>query len=370
MTAADRLRGGTGMNGTAVRLGQARSLTTVDAPAAVTLLRRSLASRNPYTAPVEAGLRDLAELYVRLTIDSPAETATLGWAAYLRRATLGRHGEADARTRDIDRLVVELAQHRGTTVSPVGLLSTLTTSHVDGGSRASRTVAARFCVVDLLHACGLCETAEREAIAALCQWAPHHHDAPDVTYTYLVETLAALDHCGRIRQGRSVLNAYGAMLPEAGTDGDAFLRACVRIRLGDRRQIQCHEYVCGARRRLHRPRPRRSYEDLRAAVLRWLAGGDHGGEGLSTPRPPPELSRHVAPDPARVGKPAESNVADGSARPGSLTARRTAGDLPAQRRSDVALEQLERRAVLVLGQVIASAYAGSRRPVVAAGRLP
>ena len=165
------------------------------------------------------------------------------WAVYLRRATLSRYGESATRTRDIDGLVVELAQRRGT-ASPTEL-PTLTANGVDGGSRAVRTVAARFCVVDLLHTCGLCATAEREALAALCQWAPHHEHAPDVTYTYLVETLVVLDRCGRVKQGRSVLNAYGAMLPETGTDGDALLHSYVRLRLGDRQQIEHHEDICG-----------------------------------------------------------------------------------------------------------------------------
>lgn len=270
------LRGGMGMSRTAAHRDRARSLIAVDSPAAVTLLRRCLAGRNPYMAPVDAAIRDLAELYVRLTLDAPAETATIGWAAYLRRATLHLHGEADPKTHDVGRLVIDLAQRRGTPASPLAL----TTNRIDGGLRAGRTVAARFAVVDLLHTCGLCEAAEREAIAALCQWAPHHDDAPDITYTYLVDTLAALDHCGRTSQGKAVLNAYGALLPEVGTDGDALLRSYVWLRLGNRQQIERHQDVCGIR--LHRPSLRRSY-DLRATILHSLTRGDDGSE--STPIP-------------------------------------------------------------------------------------
>lgn len=252
---------------TAAHLSRVRSLIAVDAPAAVALLRRCLAGRNPYTAPVKADICDLAELYVKLTVDAPAETATLGWAVYLRRAAVGRYGETDPRTRGTDRLVIELAQRRGKPAKPIDL-RTLTAGRGDGGSRAGRAIAARFRVVDLLHACGLCEAAEWEAVAALCRWAPHHDDAADITYTYLVETLAVLDHCGRVKRGLSVLNAYGAMLPDPGTDGDAYLRSRVRLRLGDRRQIQHHEEVCGFRHRRH------SCQDLRTAILHSLARGD------------------------------------------------------------------------------------------------
>jgi len=290
----DTPRGGTRTGRTAVHLDQARSLIAADPPAAVTLLRKCLASRNPYTAPVNAEIRDMAELYVRLTIDTPAETTTVGWAVYLRRAVLSRYGETDERTHDTARLLTELAQRRATTpTSPIDL-PTLTTSGIDGGSRASKAVTARFSVVDLLHTSGLCEAAEREAIAALCQWAPHHDAAPDITYTYLVDTIAALDHCGRIKQGESVLNAYGAMLPEAGTAGDTYLRSYVTLRLGNRQQIQRHQNVCGIRHRLHRPHPRRSYEDLHATILHSLAHDEDDSESHSTPTPtartPPDQS--------------------------------------------------------------------------------
>jgi hypothetical protein len=228
-----------------------------------------LASRNPFTAPVNAATRDVAERYVWLTIDGPAETATIGWAVYLRRAALSLYGEIDERTHDTGRLVVELAQRRGAPARAVDPLA-ITISRIDGGFRAGMAVADGFAVVAHLHTCGLCEAAEWEAIAALCQWAPHHDDAPDVTYTYLVETLALLDHCGRIRQGESVLNAYAAVLPEAGTEGDAFLRTYVKLRLGNRREIHCHEKVC----RIRRLRLRPSNEDLRRTILHLLAHGD------------------------------------------------------------------------------------------------
>jgi hypothetical protein len=164
------------MSRTAAHLGQARSLIAVDAPAAVISLRKCLAGRNPYTAAVDAQTRDAAELYVRLTLVTPAETATIGWAVYLLRATLHLYGETDPRTRDMGKLVIDLAQRRGMSASTLAL----TANRVDGGLRAGRAVAARFAVVDLLHNHGLCEAAEREAVAALCQWAAHHDDAPDI----------------------------------------------------------------------------------------------------------------------------------------------------------------------------------------------
>jgi hypothetical protein len=69
--------------------------------AAVAVLRKRLASRNPFTAPVNGATRDVAERYVALTIDDPAETATIDWAVYLRRAALCLHGATDLRTHDI-----------------------------------------------------------------------------------------------------------------------------------------------------------------------------------------------------------------------------------------------------------------------------
>lgn len=249
---------------TAGHLDQARKLIAGGAPgAAVALLRRKLSGRNPFLAPAQSGVRDLAELFVRLTANDPAEATTIGWAAYLHRATIRLNGDVNATAR----MLTELAQRRAAPTPPIIDPLAITNSRAAGGLRAGQTVAARFSVAELLRAHGLCEVAEREVIGALYQWAPNHDHAPDVTYVHLVEALAMLDRCGRIKQGESLLNAYAAMLPEAGTDEDAFLRSYVGLRLGIQREIQRHEEVC----RQPSPRRRRTYGNLREAILRSLA---------------------------------------------------------------------------------------------------
>lgn len=264
------------MSRTGAHLERVEDLIADGAPnTAVAVLRRCLASRNPHTARVDAATQGVAERYVTLTMDDPSEAAAIGWAVYLYRAAHCLRSATAIRAHDRGRLVVELARRRGMP-SPTADLLSVKVSNVDGGTRAGRAVADRFAMVALLHGCGLCEPAESEALAALCQWAPHHDDAPDVTYTYLVETLAALDHCGRVRQAESVLNAYGAVLPEAGTEADAFLRSYVRLRLGNRRDIQRHQKVCSVRGQ----RARSSFGDLRGAVIRLLA---HDGRPERTP---------------------------------------------------------------------------------------
>jgi len=248
------------MSRAAAHLEQVESLIAAGRrAAAVTVLRSCLAGRNPFTDRVDAATRDLAQRYVELTTDEPAETTTIGWAVYLRRAALSRYGLTDARTHDTCRRLVELVRRRGKPSSSTDLAI----MHIDTGFRAGRAVADRFAMVALLHAGGLCEAAEGEAIAALCQWVPHHDTAPDITYTYLVETLARLDCCGRTRKSASVLHAYASVLPDAGTEEDALLRARIQLKLGDRREIRRHETVC------QRPHP--PYEDLRETVMRLLA---------------------------------------------------------------------------------------------------
>lgn len=121
-------------------------------------------------------------------------------------------------------------------------------------------IAARFTVVRLLHARGQCEAAKREALDALHRWAWHHEDAPEVTFTYLVGTLAVLDRCGRLRLARALLHAYGALLPAPGTAGDAFFQSYVCLKLGDREEIERHRRVCAF------PRRRIGYEDLKTLV--------------------------------------------------------------------------------------------------------
>lgn len=255
------------MSRTGAYLEHVESLIADGSPrAAGAVLRKRLASRNPYVAAVNAATRDVAERYVALTIDDPAETATIGWAVYLRRAAFSLHGPTDGRTHDKGRLLVELMRCRGKP-SPTTDLLAITVSDAGCGFRAGAAIADRFAIVALLHGCGLCEPAEREALAALCQWAPHHGDAADITYTYLVETLAVLDRCGRVRQGESVLNAYAALLPEAGTDDDAFLHSYVSLQVGNRRDILRHQKVCTVLGQ----RPRPCFEDLRRAIMRLLA---------------------------------------------------------------------------------------------------
>jgi len=239
---------------TAAHLDQAHSLIVGGTPgAAVALLRRRLSRRNPYLAPVSAGIRDLAECYEGLAADDPPEVDTIGWAVYLHRAALRLDADADMHARD----------------SAGSLL------------RPGEIVAARFSTAKVLHAFGQCEAAEREATAALSRWVPHHNDGPDVTYTYLVEALTLLDQCGRIKQGNSLFHAYGAMLPAAGTDEYALLRSHIWLKLGSRAGIQNHEEVCAVRLGLSRPRQRRSYNDLRTAILCSLAHGHD--EPLSIP---------------------------------------------------------------------------------------
>lgn len=227
----------TAMSPSAADLDQARCLVDGGSPgAAVTLLRRSLSGRNPYLEPVNAGSRDLAEFYVGLTVDDPAEADRIGWVLYLHRATLRAGGRLPA----------------------------------------GEMIAARFSAAKLLHSGGLCQEAEREVCAALSRWAPHHNDGPDVTCTHLADALALLDQCGRIKQGKSMFHAYGGMLPAAGTDEYALLHSQIRLKLGSREDIRNHEDVCGIRLRRSRPR-RRSYGDLRRAVLDSLSRPTYSG---------------------------------------------------------------------------------------------
>jgi hypothetical protein len=214
----------------------------------------------------------MAEQFVDLTIDEPGDPATIGWALYLHRAML------DGDSRD---LLADLARQRGTATPQPGQErgadSVVRTGQAPGADSpvlagrapgvdsplpAGQVAAARFAAVRLLHAHGLCEPAEREAMAAVHQWAPHHDEAPDLTCAYLVEVLAVLDGCGRIRTAVALLNAYGALLPGEGA-GAAALAGHVERRLGIQSEIHRHRDICTRRGR----RPR-SDDEIREMVLR------------------------------------------------------------------------------------------------------
>ncbi|MEU4243459.1 hypothetical protein [Actinoplanes sp. NPDC026619] len=247
------------MSNATAHLDRARRVSAVDVPAAIALLRGFLERRNPYLTAVDPEIRDMAELFVRLSIDAATESAPAGWAAYLHRAALNLNGATAPRTQDATSLVIEFARRRRTPTAPDDLI-TIETGPAGGDSSAGREVTTRFAVANMLQSYGLCEAAGREAIAALFQWSLHHDDAPDLTYLYLAEALAVHVRCGRARESKSIVNAYGAMLPGPGTEGEAFLRSHITLKLDEREQTQRHALVCGIRRR-------RSCEDLRATIL-------------------------------------------------------------------------------------------------------
>jgi len=251
------------MSNATAHLARARRASAADVPAATAVLRGFMERRNPYLTAVDPEIRDMAELLVRLSIDAATESSPAGWAAYLHRATLHLNGATHPRTQDATSLVIEFARRRRTPTAPDDLF-TIETGIVGDDSSASREVTARFAVANMFQSYGLCEAAGHEAIAALFQWSLHHDDAPDLTYLFLAEALAVHVCCGRELESKSIVNAYGAMLPGPGTEGAALLRSYITLKLDERKQTQCHTPVCGIRRR-------RSCEDLRATILAGLA---------------------------------------------------------------------------------------------------
>lgn len=217
-------------NDAAAFLARARSFSERGASdAAVALLRRRLSGWNPYMSPARAGVRDVAEFYVRLAGNDPAEEATVAWAAYLHRATLSLGGDGDVTAK----LLVEQVHGRG---RPPVDAPAVATSVAD----EQEILSVRLSVAGLLQAGGLCGLAERETLAALSQCASHHEETPEVTYGFLADALDLLEVCGRGGQRVSLLNAYGALLP----DLDEFLRS----RAGTGRGNSGHREVCGLRR--------------------------------------------------------------------------------------------------------------------------
>jgi len=203
-------------------------------------LRRRLARRNPYLAPVSDKLRDVAGHYVSLA-DACLEDA-VGWAAYVYRASYSLSTGTRAQVRSAGEVLVGLARRWGMPAVDVVL-----PSKIDGDVQAGTVLAVRFAVADLLHAYGLCRAAERECLAALYRWAPHHDEAPNTIQTYLAESMAMLDQCGRTTQRRAMLNAYAGLLPEPGTDEYVGVLAGIDRACRLRQEIRRHAGACTAR---------------------------------------------------------------------------------------------------------------------------
>jgi hypothetical protein len=189
------------MNHAETALHEARRLVEVpDLHAALVVVRAALRYRNPYLHNVDPTMCELAELYVDLAKGDPPMTGVIDWAVYLHRAT--RTGQSAA-------LLTDLAYQRGT---PAGRPAMPAPRPASGLPAADR-VAERFAVVALLHACDLYGPARRETLAALAQWEPHHDQAPEVTYTHLADAIAAAQRLGRRSHAKSLLAAYGGLLP-------------------------------------------------------------------------------------------------------------------------------------------------------------
>lgn len=203
-------------------------------------LRRRLARRNPYLAPVSDKLRDAAGRYVSVA-DAGLEDV-VDWAAYVYRATYSLSTCTRAQVRNAGEVLVEHAQRWGKPAVDVVL-----PLKIDGSVQADTVLAVRFAVADLLHACGLCQAAERECLAALYRWAPHHDEAPNTIQKYLAESMAMLDQCGRTTQRRAMLNAYAGLLPEPGTDEYVRVLAGIDRACRVRQEIRRHAGACTAR---------------------------------------------------------------------------------------------------------------------------
>jgi hypothetical protein len=182
-------------------LHEARCLAEDARPeAALVMARAVLAFHNPYLHRPDPTLCGLAELYIRVADNDPAEAGVIDWAVYLHRATRSDQTAA---------LLTELACQHGT---PVGR-PTMPVQRPASGFPAADRIAERFAVIALLHACGLHGPAHRETLAALAQWMPHHDKAPEVTCTYLADAIAATDQWGRPGAARALRAAYSGILP-------------------------------------------------------------------------------------------------------------------------------------------------------------
>jgi hypothetical protein len=243
------------------RLEQARHLIANGRPdAAVRWLRRYLSSWNPYLAVSSLALEDAAGTYVRLTSSDPAELGTIGWAVHLHRASRCLHGATSEPARTASRMLTDLAQRRGRSRTAV-LRDPLT--YV---SETRTPTECRFAVVRLLHQVGLCDSASREAAAAVYRHAQHQHEVSGLG-AYLIEAVTMLERCGRAVGARALLTAYSELLPAVGTEECERLVAQAVHTLGVREEVAYHQAVCGFRNGT-----RRSRLDVRAVALGLLKG--------------------------------------------------------------------------------------------------
>jgi hypothetical protein len=193
------------MNRLESALCEARRLVREQRPeAAVVLARTGLRRRNPFLSRIDPQLRDLAALYVQLAMNDPSRSGVIDWAIYVHRAT----GTEQTAT-----LLTDLAYRLGGPATRPQMPA----CPPPCGFAAAGRIAGRFAVVGLLDDCALHTLARREAFAALARWVPHHDRAPDITYAYLAEAIAASRRWGKRGDALALLTAFAGKLPPEGS---------------------------------------------------------------------------------------------------------------------------------------------------------
>jgi hypothetical protein len=192
------------MNRLESALCEARRLMGEQRPeAALVLAHARLKHRNPYLSQIDPQLRDLAALYVHLAMNDPSRSGVIDWAIYVHRATS---------TEQTANLLTDLAYRLGEPAARPQMPA----CPPPCGFPAADRIALRFAIVGLLDACTLHTLARREALAALTRWVPHHDRAPDITYAYLAEAIAASHRWGKHGDDLALLTAFAGTLPPKG----------------------------------------------------------------------------------------------------------------------------------------------------------
>lgn len=223
---------------TLLKAGAGKSATTANSAQIADTYRRPSAP-NPHLAKLTAKRLDEANSYLRRAADDPGDSSVIGWAVYADRATRWLYPEDQPRQRAAGRRLGELVRARGRGGADFA-------SVPDDTSTPAARLTRRFAIARLLHGTGLCDPAVREAHGALFHWMPHHEQAPGLGGTCLIDTVTMLEQCLRPRDGNTTLIGFSALLPDLRPDAYGLLISHARQRLGQPKDIDNHQQICGA----------------------------------------------------------------------------------------------------------------------------
>ncbi|XVU24274.1 hypothetical protein ACQPZJ_44770 [Actinoplanes sp. CA-054009] len=203
----------------------------------------SLAGIDLYSAAADIARQHAAAGYAARHDDQ----FSVGRAVYAYRAALELCGGTAARTSAAAAVLAEVfARHRRGKPARTATIAAPPLSADGFRAHPHALATARLAVAQLAHERGLCDTAAREATAALDQLTAARPGPSPQTAELLLLTLRLLLRCRHDQQALTVLARHTGVLPAADDPHHQLIAALADAVLGDRPGSRAHQRWCTA----------------------------------------------------------------------------------------------------------------------------